>query len=128
MSLKLTAILTFLLSPLLFLLNARMAQLPQINVNGRNVELSPVEVPPNAPMAVLLPQLEEETNKALTAMTAFNQAGAALLNRTNTLFGLTRGSMEAEAAAARETNRQLAQELEHQRALSHGLQQDLNIS
>ena len=124
MSPILAATLTSLLTPLLFSLNARMAQppqVPQVTVNGRNVDLAPVNVPPNAPSAVLLPQLEAETNQALATMIAFNQAGAALIKRTSALFGVTRGMLETEAAAARETNRQLAEELEREKAVNFGL-------
>ena len=64
---------------------------------------------------MLLPQLEAETNQALATMMAFNQAGAALIHRTNALFGVARGMFETEASAARETNRQLAQELEQRK-------------
>ena len=52
MSLQLAAVLTSLISPLLCSLNARMAQLPQlpqVTVNGRDVDLTPMDVPPNAP-------------------------------------------------------------------------------
>ena len=85
-------------------------------------------VPPNAPSAVLLPQLEVETNRALATMIAFNQEGAAFINRTSALFGVTRGMLETEAAAARETNRQLAEEPEREWAVNFGVQQDFAIS